>query len=55
VGFTGAEREALGLTGRLPAAVLRLRERFEGKHSGPPADVLGNGVFVQDGVTFSLR
>jgi hypothetical protein len=25
------------------------------KHSGPPVGVLGNGGFVQDGVTFPLR
>jgi malate dehydrogenase (oxaloacetate-decarboxylating) len=35
VGFTAAEREALGLTGRLPAAVLTLRERFQRRCSHP--------------------
>ena len=28
---------------------------WERKHSGPPADVLGNGGFALDGVSFSLR
>jgi hypothetical protein len=28
---------------------------LQGKHSGPHVGVLGNGGFVQDGVTFSLR
>ncbi|HEY6785800.1 MAG TPA: hypothetical protein VI365_00660, partial [Trebonia sp.] len=30
-------------------------ELLDCKHSGPPVGVLGNGGFVQDGVTFPLR
>jgi hypothetical protein len=37
VAFTLAEREALGLTGRLPSRVLTLEERLRGRRwTGPP-------------------
>jgi hypothetical protein len=35
--------------------ILRERESFARKHSGPPAGVLGNEGFALAGVTFSLR
>ena len=44
--------EAVQINRRLAGANLAA---FQRKHSGPPIGVLGNGEFVQDGVTFPLR